>query len=258
LRDWKARFAVRSEELSRLADEAGFVFKGRVVPRHGAEIEAGGETELETVTVEVEEVLSGTEVTRGLVGADVTVVREQGAPTAEGDSRVFFTTVLSLGDEVVVREIAQREAADASMSEIAEGIRIADERPLVERLAGADLIVTGRVASEKPVGRELVPASEHDPLWSIARVAIDTVLKDRSSRKTVDVLFASSRDIAWYDSPKLHEGLSGIFVLRKRDEAEAPDEVAPGVYQATHPLDFLPHDRLDDVRRLIGDNAGAA
>jgi hypothetical protein len=249
---------VSAEELSRLADEAGFVFRGRVVSPQGADVEAGGETELEAVAVEVEDVLSGTDVMRSLVGTAVTLVRERGAPSAEGESRVFFTDVVSLGDEVVVRELAQRDASDATMRDAAEGVRIAAERPIAERVADAELVVTGRVTAARRIAEEEEPASEHDPEWAIARVAIESVLKGRSSRRTVEVLFASSLDIAWYRSPKLNEGASGVFILRRRDKDEAPAEVEENVYQATHPLDFLPHDRLDDVQRMIGRDAGAS
>jgi hypothetical protein len=246
------------DELSRLADEAGFVFKGRIVPQERGDAETAADTERETLDVEVEEVLIGTDVTRGLVGSEVTVVRDQGAESAEGDTRVFFTDVVSLGDEVVVREVEQRDASPATMRDVAEGVRIVAERPVAERIAGAELVVTGRVTSTRAIARESPPLSEHDPEWSIARVSVDAVLKGPRSRRTVEVLFASSMDIAWYRSPKLDEGVSGIFILRRRDDDEAPDEVGANVFQATHPLDFLPHDRLGDVQRMTREDAGAA
>lgn len=235
------------DELSRLADAAGFVFRGTIVRRERAEDASG-------VTVQVEEVLHGTDVMRSLVGTEVIVV---GGSAAEGGTYVFFTEVVSLGAEVVVREIEHREASPETVRAAAEAVRIASERPLAERLAGADMVVTGRVTAVRPVARDGA-VSEHDPQWSIARVAIESVLKGRSSRRTVEVLFASSLDIAWYESPKLNEGTSGVFILRRRDEDEAPEEVQAGVYQATHPLDFLPHERVDDVQRLIGGGDGAA
>ncbi len=241
-------------EFSRLADEAGFVFKGSIVHRGRAEDEPGAKTPPAAVTVEVEEVLRGTDVMRSLVGAEVTVIGMSGA---EGETHVFFTDVVSVGVEVVVREIEHREASTETVRAVAEGTRIASERPLAERVTGADMIVTGRVTGVTLVASD-DPISEHDPKWSIARVAIDSVLKGRGSRRTVEVVFASSLDIAWYQSPKLHEGTSGVFILRRRDETEVPDEVPASVYQATHPLDFLPRDRLDDVQRLIGRDDGAA
>lgn len=242
------------DELSRLADEAGFVFKGTIVHRERARDELGDETGPAPVAVKVDEVLQGTDVMLSLAGTEVTVV---GASGAEGETYVFFTDVVSVGAEVVVREIEHREASRETVRAAAEGTRIASERPLAERLAGADLVITGRVTGVTPVARD-EPISEHDAQWSIARVAVDSVLKGRSSRQTVEVLFASSLDIAWYQSPKLNEGTTGIFILRRRDEGEAPADVKASVYQATHPLDFLPHDRLDDVQRLTGRDDGAA
>jgi hypothetical protein len=241
-------------EFSRLVDEAGFVFKGRVVHCGRAEEEPEAKAAPAAVTVEVEEVFRGTEVMRSLVGAEVTVI---GTAGAEGETHVFFTDVVSVGAEVVVREIEHREASTETLGAVAEGTRVASERPLAERVAGADMIVTGHVTGVRPVASD-EPISEHDPKWSIARVAIDQVLKGPSSRRTVEVLFASSLDIAWYESPKLDEGTSGVFILRRRDEHDVPEGVPASVYQATHPLDVLPHDRLDDVRRMIGRDDGAA
>jgi hypothetical protein len=235
-----------AEEVSRIADEAGFVFRGKVV-------EAGA---ADTVAVEVEEVLRGTDVLRGLVGTAVTVVSDDAAAVSEGDVHVFFTNVVSLGDHVVAREVTRREASDDAVREIAEGVRITAERPVAERIAGADMVVQGRVTSTKRLAGDAPPSSEHDPQWAIARVAVADVIKGRASRKTVDVLFASSRDIAWYRAPKLEEGASGVLILRTRHEDEAPSEVAESVYQATDPLDFLPDERASDVRRLVEDSDG--
>jgi hypothetical protein len=77
------------------------------------------------------------------------------------------------------------------------------------------------------------------------------VLKGRTTRKTVDVLFASSKDIAWFASSKLEEGARGILLLRRPDEMEAPEKVPANAFEAVDPLDFLPLDRLADVERLI-------
>jgi hypothetical protein len=237
---------VSSEESARLADEAGFVFKGTVVRRGSADVDAEG-----AVTVEIEEVLRGTDVLRGLVGSEATVVTEEPGSLEPGEAHLFFTDCVSLGETAVLREHGRREHSRAAQREVAEHVRIAEERPLAERVAGADMIVTGEVTGTRPVAREFPPRSEHDPEWSIAQVAVESVLKGRSSRKNLEVLYASSLDIAWYESPKLEEGTSGILILRTADENETPSEVAKTVYQALHPLDFLPRERLPDVERLL-------
>ena len=208
------------------------------------------------VAVEVQEVLHGTDVLRGLVGTVVTVLSERASALSEADERVFYTNCISLGAEVVAREVTHHDASEESMRTAVEGIRFAAERPLAERIAGADLVVAGQVASARRLAGDAPPESEHDPEWAVARVSVDSVIKGRTSRKTVEVLYASSRDIAWYQSPKLEEGTSGIFILRTRDEDEAPPNVAPTVYQATDPLDLLPAERLADVRRMLDRDAG--
>jgi hypothetical protein len=232
--------------MSRLADEAGFVFRGTVVRRGSAQVESEG-----AVTVEVEEVLRGTDVMRGIVGSEATVVTDDAGSLDEGETHIFFTDCVSLGESVLLREHGRWEHSRGVQREAAEHVRRAEERPLAERVAGADMIVTGEVTGTRPVAREFPPRSEHDPEWSIAQVAVESVLKGRSSRKNLEVLYASSLDIAWYQSPKLEEGTSGVFILRTADENETPSEVAKTVYQALHPLDFLPRDRLPDVERLL-------
>jgi hypothetical protein len=242
---------VSAEGLSRLAEGAGFVFRGRAVPHQPENAEIGlGEAET-TATVEVQEVLLGTDVTRGLVGHDVTVVSDDAAAIVEEAAPfVFFTNCVSLGDRVIAREVGRREASSESVREVTEALRLAAERPLVERVAAADLIVTGEVASSRPLERPFPPRSEHDPDWWIASVTVGSVIKGRR-RARIEVLFANSMDIAWYRSPKLREGASGIFILRPRSDDEAPADVPPTVYQATDPLDFLPTDRLPDVQRAV-------
>lgn len=241
-----------AEEVSRLVDEAGFVFRGKVIRPEG-ENEAAA---IGSVAVEVQEVLHATDVMRGLVGAVVRVVNNETGGLSEGDVRVFYTDVVSLGDEVVARAVTHHDASDESITAASEGIRISTDRPVAERIAGADLVVVGQVTSTRRLAGDAPPQSEHDPEWAIARVGVESVIKGRTARKTVDVLYASSRDIAWYKSPKLEVGMRGVFILRTRHDDEAPPEVAPSVFQATHPLDFQPDERLPDVRRMAGQDAG--
>jgi hypothetical protein len=250
-RGWVAS-GMNAEEVSRLVEEAGFVFKGKVIRPEGVGLPDAARG---AVAVEVQEVLYGTDVMRGLVGTVVTVLTEEAAALSEGDERVFYTNVVSLGEEVVARAVTHHDASDESLAAVAEGIRMSAERPLAERIASADLVVVGQVTSAKRLAGDAPPESEHDPEWAIARVSVESVIKGRTSRKTVEVLYASSRDIAWYKSPKLEDGASGVFILRTRREDEAPPEVALTVYQATDPLDFQPHERLSDVRRMAGQEA---
>jgi hypothetical protein len=236
--------------------EAGFVFRGTAL-RQGAAVELGPALAGKTVTVEVEEVFRGTDILRDLVGWNIIVVSEDVADIEPATHHVFFTNVVSLGDPVVAREVGRRwDASRESLNGVAESLRITAERPLAARVAAADMIVTGQVASSAPVGEKWPPASEHDPDWWIARLTVERVLKGRGPRRRIDVLFANSDDIVWYQSPKLHQGVSGIFLLHSRTEDVAVSEVPPTVYQVIDPLDFLSAERLPEVQRMLGDDSG--
>jgi hypothetical protein len=244
------------DEMLSLVGGAGFVFRGTAV-RRGAEADLGPTAAGKTVTVEVEEVFRGTDVTRDLVGRNVIVVSEDAADIEPAAHHVFFTNVVSLGDPVVVREVGRRrDASHESLRDVAESARITAERPLAARVAAADMIVAGEVAGSTPVGEKWPPVSEHDPNWWIARLTVERVIKGRGPRRRIDVLFANSDDIVWYQSPKLHQGVSGIFLLHSRTEDVAVSDVPPTVYQVIDPLDFLPAERLPDVQRMLGDDSG--
>jgi hypothetical protein len=247
---------VSADDLLRLVDESGLIFAGAVVASEAPEADAAPETAPQTFMVKVGEVLRATDVLRRLAGGAVTVVSEQGPPDEVDTRWVFFTECISLADSVVARELGRREGTPDSVRAIVEAVREIEERPLAARVAGAQLVVTGHVTESSLREPELPPSSEHDPLWAIARIAIDSVLKGRTTRKTVDVLFASSKDIAWYASPKLGEGAHGILLLRRPDEMDALEKVPANAFEAVDPLDFLPLDRLADVERLIEHGAG--
>jgi hypothetical protein len=244
------------EERLHLVEEAGFIFRGKVL-RRSAEVHVKGPAAGRAVPVEVEEILLSTDVLRGLAGRDVTVVSEHEPAMEQGAAFVFFTTCASLGEHAVLRELGHIESSRENVREVAELVRFVAERPLQARVAGADLIVTGRVIRSKPAAEtRSVPKSEHDPDWWIAGVEVQSVIKGGKTEREIEVLFANSTDIAWYKAPKLHEGAHGILILRRVKKAEAPREVARSIYQCIDPLDFLPVERLDEVRRAIEHDKG--
>ncbi|MBZ5618070.1 MAG: hypothetical protein LAQ69_04940 [Acidobacteriia bacterium] len=240
-----------NEQLLGLVEEAGFIFRGRVVRRGTPEQHSVPGAEDQTATVAVAEILRSTDVMRGLAGMEVIVVGEHAAGMKEGSSHIFLTTCLVLGDHAVLRDLAHFEASGDAVRDIAEAVRIAEERPLHQRVAGAELIVTGKVSASRPLAPPSIRRSEHDPDWWIASVAVRSVVKGAKVGKEIDVVFANSEDIAWYKSPKLHEGAGGIFILRKADPKEVPEKGERTTYQATDPLDFLPAERLPEVERAL-------
>ncbi|UVK47009.1 hypothetical protein BPNPMPFG_002745 [Mesorhizobium sp. AR07] len=248
----------------RRPEEAGFIFRGKAVPDKDRSIreEGGaerGSTAENTISIHIDEVMHSTAELRGLRGRDALVITEHRATFEGGEEFVFFTDVVSLGDDLIVRELGHRRATSEAREEIAETLRAAVERPLAERVRHAELIVTGEVTASRVLERPSPPRSEHDPEWGIARVAVRTVLKGKKPKGDVEVLFANSHDIAWYKSPKLHEGKRGIFLLHlagQEDEDDHPRDLPRPIHKAIDPLDFLPADREADVRRLIDQEGG--
>ncbi|MET2825510.1 hypothetical protein [Mesorhizobium shangrilense] len=247
----------------RRPEEAGFVFRGRSMPDRGhpthdddAERRADAE---KTIRIHIDEVLHSTPELRDLGGRDAFVISDDRAIFESGEEFVFFTDVVSLGNHLVVRELGHRRATTEAREEIAETLRVAVERPLAERVRHAELIVTGEVTASRVLERPFPPRSEHDPEWGVARIAVRTVLKGKKPKGDVEVLFANSHDIAWYKSPKLHEGRHGIFLLHlagQEEEDDHPRDLPRPIHKAIDPLDFLPTDREADVRRLIDQEGG--
>ena len=237
-----------TEELLALVEAAGFIFSGRAIPGRVAEAHGGREN---AVAVQVHQVLRSPDVLGDLAATDVIVVSERPQAIRDGGSLVLFTSVAAVGDRLVTRELEHREASDEGIRDVAEAVRIVGERPLVRRISEAELIVVGEVVGGAPIERRGPLPSEHDPEWWIARVAVRSVVKGATRKRTLEVLFAHSEDIAWYKAPKLHEGTSGILLLRRRDKDEAPSEVAETVYQATDPLDLLAVQRLPEVEVIV-------
>jgi hypothetical protein len=244
-----------TEEIRRSVAAAGFIFRGSILHHWKGEAPAIPAEAGETVVVRIEEVLRSTPVLRGLAGQEALVVSRHAGALRQLKSPILFTEVVSLDRQLLVRDLGHVEASDETTRHVAEAIRDADERPLRERIAAADLIVAGDVIESREVELPALRRSEHDPVWWIALVNETAVLKGRKPREIV-VLFANSKDHVWARSPKLHPPASGILLLFRVKEDEVPKEVPRTAYQATDPLDFHPHDRRGDIERHIGAGVG--
>ncbi len=246
-----------TDVLTGFVEQAGFIFRGRILPRQPVDAPAIPADTGEAVVAEITEVLRSTEALRGLAGREAIVVTRHAATLRERHSLIMFTDCVSLGQQILLREIGHVEASSEASREVAEALREVVGRPLGERIAAADLIVTGEVIESRPLEPDVPPRSEHDPEWWIARLTVASILKGRKPRGDVEVLFANSTDIVWYRSPKLHRETSGVFLLHRLKEDDAPKAAPRAAYQATDPLDFLPSERLREVEHALGGDRGS-
>ncbi len=230
----------------RHAPAGRFVFTG-VLERAGASSLAILPAGPGSAVVRVERVHHGAQVLQDQAGQPVTVLFADSSEPAGGDRWVFFTDPILFGETVGVREIVRLEAPE-DLDDLHElVVRVREEARLDElrqHLATADAVIQGRVVStHRASGTTEPPASEHDPLWWIARIRVRRALKGRH-RGEVAVRFPSSRDVAWYRVPKLRRGQEGIFVLH-RDGLD----LDRAVLAILHPEDFQPGD-TDEVREI--------
>ncbi len=244
-----------AEGIRRLAAVAGFIFRGSVEHNWKGEAPPIPEGAGEIVAMRIEEVLRSTPVLRSLAGQEALVVSGSAGPLRQLKSPILFTEVVSLGQQLLVRDLGYVEADHETTRQVVEAIREVEERPLRERIAAADLIVAGEVVESREVEQPTLRRSEHDPVWWIARVNVTAVFKGQKPRD-LRVLFANSRDHVWTRSPKLHPPASGILFLFRVKEDEVPREVPRAAYQATDPLDFQPLSRREEIERHLGARGG--
>src|ERR1019366_3224876 len=95
---------------------------------------------------------------------------------------------------------------------VARALQAAEDDALTQRMAQADLIISGVASAPAPYPGVAGPAaagvapsvagfrpiSEHDPMWSQAAIKVDSVEKGVYTGATIAILFPSCTDIAWY------------------------------------------------------------
>lgn len=234
-------------ELSRFFDESKFIFRGTVQATGRANVKLVS-NHPNTALVTVDEVYSGGDAMLGLAGRAVTVVHEPGADYERGKTYLFFTNAIVFSDTVGVRAVGHTDFADDTKAMVTDYLKQAAARPLEKRVLSADLIIIGRVTGLRAVSPVVI--SEHDPDWWIATVAVVSSLYGDAG-KEVEVVFANSKDIAWYKAPKLASGDSAVLLLHElTDQKEIPHPDRK-LYQIIDPLDRLPLSRVDEIQPAL-------
>jgi hypothetical protein len=241
-----------SADLETLVRQAGFIFVGSV-QQLGTATVAGIPAE-RAALVRVKAPLQAPPLMRDYVGRDVTVELRALDELRVGDEAVFFTRGWVYAQSIALRELGHRpirgdlDVVRRNVIDVRE--RIADE-DLRRRLGDAVAVVAGRVVHTAKVALRDVgaPEREHDPQWFEAVIAVDSVLLGALDRKSVVVLFASSRDVKWRNAPKLHVGQSGIWLLHE----EAPKELEWEAFVLVDPRDSWPLEQLGRIKALLSE-----
>lgn len=253
-----------------LPSKARFIFQGSVIQAASSK----GKDDESSATVKVESVLRAPDALTHVVGNNVTVFLAPGEKVAKGDSAVFYTNPAIWGEDISVRSLghAKPEAATAAARGVAP-IRSLHDQRLEEQIQAADLVLTGTVSAVRVPGEE-TPArltartaasvrphriSEHNPVWREAVIDVHDVHKGNAQKEVV-IRFPSSNDVRWRKAPKFEPGQQGVWLLQKKDLAQAPAGAGvrrvavvtqPSAYTALHPADFQPIDQLESIKTLI-------
>ncbi|MFL5759970.1 MAG: hypothetical protein ACJ789_09535 [Thermomicrobiales bacterium] len=254
-----------------LAKQARFIFRG-TVQRLRATTMADVPATDRTVVVRVDEVVQAPPALAQTAGQEITVQLGSRERVKQGLQATFYTNGWLFGESLAVRSIGHRPlpAIPASLAgPTATPAQESVSRDLQARLSGAEMVVTGRVASvripETPTaglafGVEGQPRgaerySEHDPLWREAVVNVDSIEKGRGKPKSVVVRFPASDDVRWRNVPKLEPGQEGVFILHQpagvAAGAAAVREAGGPVYAVSHSLDVRPSEQLGQIKQLI-------
>lgn len=185
--------------------------------------------------VRIDAALEAPAVLGNLVGVEVIVIWRDDEPK-DGTKAIFLTNAASYGERLILREIGRVATKDLRTVEAA--IEEHRQRPLRTRVAESEIIVLGVVDEVRPP--ENPPTSFDDPRWATALIRAESTIKGRVSSPSIGVLFASSMDVRWYASPKLHPGLRGVFLIRRGENKEAPRNA----YTILGPLDVQPSSAL--------------
>jgi hypothetical protein len=239
-----------------LMHHSGFVFEG-TVEQLGASTSKAYAPVAETVVVRVTRLVKSTPALAGYQGQRVTVHLQAPVRLAAGQHATFFTHGIHYGNGLVLTEVGTMgPGAPPAEAEMTAALQASNDTAMAERLAQADLVVSGvasaphrRTATQvaTTAGVPTSRVSEHDPDWWVATIAIDSVVKGTHDANTKDVLFANSTDIAWARSPKVRQGDRGVWLLHTTDAYGRP---VPA-HAVTHPLDFRPVSEVARVRRLM-------
>jgi hypothetical protein len=263
--------AFAQDQTATLAGRSSIIVLGKVVKTNASDeplVASSGRT----VLISVQKMLAGAEIAGDQTGKIVTVILSRPEGAKEGEEMLFFGNPRFLGKSLTIAdegEVPSRSGGPSTRAALERGAQVRRDRPIRERLALASLVFRGIVDSVRPLElegtterekRPVTPPTEHDPDWQVAGIRVATPLQGGKEGQIVTVLFAASRDITWFNSPKLTQGQEAVFIAHAPIKQEQPLYRASGltkflekqtVYLVTEPFDVLQPSEETRVRSLL-------
>jgi hypothetical protein len=245
-----------------LAARSSIVVSG-TVRRASASLEPMVRASPQTVVIAIDHMYAGSEIAGDQSGHLATVILSKPMALRPGAKAIFFGEPRFIGSEMTIADAGEVSLQAAGRAELIQplgaGVQARRDAPIRERLALATFVARGTVERVEPV-RERTLTDEHDPEFTLAFVRITERLSGADQRPIVPILFAASRDIVWFNSPKLRPGEDAIFIAH----APQPSDLAmlrsspafelvrrSGALLVTQPYDVLPASEERRVANLV-------
>lgn len=281
------RADISKQDLQKWVDDSTLVFKGTIVSLE-SNVDSIGPND-NPVTVRIDEVELGTDQVQknfgSLVGKELTAIWDPTAkgamPRRIGISAVFFVNPLLYEKNIAVTTVAvaNNETVKNLPKRLGDAIEQKKQEPLNTALKGADRVVTGFVEEKiRPLPEEKLAKlrslangydlySEHSPRWREAVIHVRSVLKGnrqtaKQGEEMLVVIFPSTEDLMWANSPKFEQNQSGIWLLHSMtqlSEEQAKILLTPEqfhgqpirAYTALQPEDFQPLKNEKLIKQML-------
>jgi len=259
----------QKESAQTLAERSAIVVRGRVLKVNASD-EPMIAASRSTAVISVVQMYAGNEIAGELKGRTATVILSRPDSVKAGEEVLFFGNPRFLGRSLTIAdegELPVKVGVPTMLSEVEGGAQARKDKPVRDRIAIADLVFRGTVDSVSPLGTETeegkktaLPPSEHDPEWQVANVRIAAPLRGGEAGKVVAIIFPASRDIVWFNAPKLKVGQDAVFLAHtankqdttlSRSHALAALQEKQSVYFVTDPFDVLAPADEDRIRGLL-------
>jgi len=253
--------------VSTLAESSSVVVRGRVL-RLNASDEPMLPASRRTAVILVRQMYAGSEIAGDQQGKNATVILSRPNAVKAGEEAFFYGNVRFVGTTMTIADVGESPVEPGNSSPSGPLDRAGQgpaDRAILERLAAASMVFRGSVEDVRPIEGRGAP-SEHDPEWQVASVRVHTPLRGADSGQVVTIAFAASRDITWFNSPKLKPGQEAVFLAHVPTKEEEGYVRTSGLgalrdkqplYLVTQPYDVLQPADEPRVRSLLARQKGS-
>jgi len=258
--------AQRSNQMADFASRSAIVVLGTVTKIAASEEPLLAPTNA-TVVIKIEQMFAGSEFAGDQTGRTATVIVSKPDDLKVGAKALFFGNPRLIGKTITIADVGELPVAGPQAQNIQQtlepGLQARRDAPVRARLSIAQLVFRGTVESVRPLEAESKDRrselrDEHDPEWQVAMVRVTSKVRGAEKGAVIPVVFAASRDIMWFNSPKPKLGEEALFIGHRPQEAEMTLLRSTGVLRfveeqhpvfVTEPFDVLP---ASDEKRVVG------